>query len=114
MVEEAEVQIEAKDYQERTPLYFACREGGLEIIKYLYKKGANMNSKTKHGRTILTKASYLGIFEITSYLLECPEILIDMEDGKKRTALHNAAFGPKGRRDDPHLGANDRDSPECT
>ena len=73
-----------------------------------------MNSRTKQGRTILVKASYLGFYEITSFLVKCPEVILELEDWKKRTALHNAAFGPKGRREDPHLGVNEKDSPECT
>lgn len=35
LVEDAKVNIEAKDIQERTSFYFACTEGDMNIIRYL-------------------------------------------------------------------------------
>ena len=39
---------------------------------------------------------------------------MNIEDERGRTALHNAVFGPKGRRPDHNYQINQKDSPECT
>jgi ankyrin repeat protein len=67
-------------------------------IDYLYKKGANINHRSKLGRCPLSKACFLGRRDIVEFLLSCPEIDINSQDEKGRTALHNATFGPKGGR----------------
>jgi hypothetical protein len=77
--------------------------------------GCDINNQTKIGkRTVLSKACYLGYIDIATFLIGCPGIMLELEDAKQRTALHNAAFGPGGRREDPYLGVNEKDSPECT
>jgi len=70
----------------------------LPIIRYLYGKGADINNKSKLGRSALSKACYLGLVDVVTFLLSCPGIEVTIEDGKGRTALHNAVFGPKGGR----------------
>jgi hypothetical protein len=49
-----------------------------------------------------------------TFLLNCSGIEITIEDGKGRTALHNAVFGPKGGREGHKFGTNQKDSPQCT
>ena len=44
--------------------------------------------------------------------MSCPEIDILSKDGKGRTALHNATFGPKGGREGQKFGTNASDSPD--
>jgi ankyrin repeat protein len=100
------VEIEAKDIQERTPFYFAVTEGDLHIIRYLYEKGADINNKSKLGRSALSKSCYLGLIDVVAFLIGCPGIILTSEDGKGRTALHNAVFGPKGGRDGHKFGTN--------
>ena len=98
LVEEVGVNLEAKDIQDRAPFYFACTEGDLKTIKYLYDRGCDINNKSRLGRSALSKACYLGLVEVVAFLMECPGIILEIEDGKGRTALHNAVFGPKGGR----------------
>jgi len=38
--------------------------------------------------------------------MKCPGINITVADGKGRTALHNAVFGPKGGREGHKFGTN--------
>lgn len=98
LIEEVKVNKQAKNNQGRSAFYIACKVDGLEVIKYLVDGGCDINSKTKLGRTALAKACYLGYLDIATYLLSCPEVITEVEDGKQRTPLYNSAFGPKGRR----------------
>ena len=70
----------------------------MDIIRYLYKKGADINNKSKLGRSALSKACYLGLIDVVKFLMGCPGIILNAADGKGRTALHNSVFGPKGGR----------------
>ena len=49
----------------RTPVYFAASNGSNDIIKYLIKKGCNVNTPSSMGRTALGKACWNGNVEIT-------------------------------------------------
>lgn len=62
----------------------------------------------------MSKACYLGLVDVVTFLLNCSGIEITIEDGKGRTALHNAVFGPKGGREGHKFGTNQKDSPQCT
>ena len=90
--------IESKDIQERTPFYFACTEGDLPVIELLQRKGADVNNRSKLGRSALSKACYLGLVDVVKFLMGVPGIILNSADGKGRTALHNSVFGPKGGR----------------
>ena len=98
LVEEVKVNIENLDIQKRTPFYWACTQGDLCLIDYLYKAGCNINQKSELGRTALSKSCYLGRKDIVLYLLSCKNIDMYSQCKKGRTALHNAVFGPKGGR----------------
>lgn len=43
LVEEKGVNMERLEIQKRTPFYWACTQGEMEIIKYLRDKGADIN-----------------------------------------------------------------------
>lgn len=64
----------------------------------MYDKGASINNQSSLGRSALSKACYLGLIEVVSFLMKCPGILLEVSDTKGRTALHNSVFGPKGGR----------------
>ncbi len=106
LIEEVGVNIESKDIQERTPFYFACTEGDLPVIELLYKKGADINNRSKLGRSALSKACYLGLIDVVKFLMGVPGIILNAADGKGRTALHNSVFGPKGGREGHKFGTN--------
>lgn len=69
-------------------------------------KGADVNNQSRLGRSAISKACYLGLVDVVTYLMKCPGINITVADGKGRTALHNAVFGPKGGREGHKFGTN--------
>jgi ankyrin repeat protein len=83
----------------------------MDIIRYLCSKGVDINNKSKLGRSALSKACYLGLVDVVSFLMECPGIILNSADGKGRTALHNSVFGAKGGREGHKFGTNEKDSP---
>lgn len=88
------VNINHSECQGRTPFYLACSLLNMQIIDYLYKKGADINIVSSLKRCPLSKACYLGHTKIVQYLVEKESIKLDIEDEKGRTALHNACWGP--------------------
>lgn len=78
----------------------------MDIITYLYSKGADINNKSRLGRSALSKACYLGLVDVVGFLMKCPGIVLNSADGKGRTALHNSVFGPKGGREGHKFGTN--------
>ena len=58
------------------------------------------------GRSALSKACYLGLVDVVSFLMSCPGIKLEVSDVKGRSALHNAVFGPKGGREGHKFGTN--------
>ena len=87
LIEDVKVNIEKEEVQHRTPFYWACTQGDIAVIDYLYKKGCNINHKSSLGRTALSKSCYLGRIDIVEYLLNCKEIDLYSQDKKGRTAL---------------------------
>ena len=51
LIEQQNVDIDIKGYEERTPLHCACYFNYLDIVKYLVAKGANIKAKDKKGKT---------------------------------------------------------------
>lgn len=47
------VNINAGDYDRRTPLHLAVSAGNVDVIKYLIEKGADVNCKDRWGATPL-------------------------------------------------------------
>ncbi len=62
--------IEHRDLQGRTPFYWACHLGNLQIIQFLISKGADINAKSNLGRSPLGKTAYLGKWEVVNFLLQ--------------------------------------------
>ena len=52
-----------------TALYFASREGHLDIVKTLLENGANTEISTKDGDTPLYAAAFGGHLEVVEFLL---------------------------------------------
>jgi ankyrin repeat protein len=51
-----------------SPLYFACFEGHIEVVKLLLKNGANVNTVDKFDQTPLYIACLYGHMEIIKLL----------------------------------------------
>lgn len=66
--------MQYRDYQvteniNNGALVTACYYGHIEIVKYLIKKGADVNFKNKHGLTALHAACATGNFELAELLI---------------------------------------------
>ena len=68
LVEMKNADVDNTGYNNSTPLHYACQEGHLEIVKYLYSRGANLEAKDGDGNTPLHKAASSDI-EIVKFLL---------------------------------------------
>jgi len=63
------VDVNAGDYDGRTPLHLACSEGNLEVVKYLVSKGAALNIRDRWGGSPLSDAERGKFTEIVQYLI---------------------------------------------
>lgn len=70
-------------------LNMASRFGNLELIKSMLRKGANIESKTGIGSTVLHEACKYGHLEVTKLLVE-NGATIESEDKYGCTPLHEA------------------------
>ena len=57
LVEEAKFDIEFKDNNNETPIFYAVRESKLDIVQYLIKIGANTNVIAKDQKTLIDYAN---------------------------------------------------------
>jgi ankyrin repeat protein/ketosteroid isomerase-like protein len=77
-----------------TPLLVACRDGHLEIAQELIRSGADVNAvELTFGAVPLHKAVYNGHVEITSLLVQQPEINLNFQGATNGyTPLHDALW----------------------
>ena len=79
-----------------TPLGLACRNGHLEMVKYLIQNGADLCNVDKDNSTSLMIASVCGHYDIVQYLLSLDDSsnhLLNAIDNKGSTALHKVVNG---------------------
>jgi len=68
-------EVNARNFDENTPLHWSAYKGHVDIIETLIYKGADYNLKNKHGETALLIASKYGKTEVVKYLLSLqPEL----------------------------------------
>ncbi|CAF1268232.1 unnamed protein product [Rotaria sordida] len=82
----------------RTPLYLACFNGQLKMVKYLVENGADLYHTDKNDSTSLMIASHYGHDDIVQYLLsfgDSSSHLLNAVNNKGSTALHEAAGSGK-------------------
>jgi len=91
LTEEKKVDVNHK-YNEYgiTPLHLAVKTGNMDIVKYLVKKGANVNAQLRDKVTPLHWACCKGHHEIVAYLIS-KGAEIDLKDIDGLTALHTAS-----------------------
>jgi ankyrin repeat protein len=86
-------QVDEKDTQNRTPLYYASRNGRREICCLLLKHGANVGAKVDNGQTALHGAASGGHEAVVRLLLEDYKADAEAKDDGGWTVLHAAAAG---------------------
>ncbi|KAM4803578.1 ankyrin repeat domain-containing protein 23 isoform X2 [Urocitellus parryii] len=79
----------AHDKLDRTPVFWACRGGHLDILKLLLNQGARVNARDKIWSTPLHVAVRTGHSNCLEHLIECGA-LVDAQDKEGDTALHEA------------------------
>jgi ankyrin repeat protein len=88
----AGVNVEAKDNNGGTALFYASRYGHLEIVQYLLQNGnANVEAKTNGGMTALHWASDNGDLKVVQYLLQNGNANVEAKSNNGWTALHLAS-----------------------
>jgi ankyrin repeat protein len=45
LIEKYGIDVNIEDKEQATPLFYACRQGNLEVVSYLDEKGANLEHK---------------------------------------------------------------------
>ncbi|XP_047637489.1 ankyrin repeat domain-containing protein 23 isoform X3 [Phacochoerus africanus] len=79
----------AHDQLDRTPVFWACRRGHLDILKQLLNRGARVNARDKIWSTPLHVAVRTGHCDCLEHLIACGAH-IDAQDKEGDTALHEA------------------------
>lgn len=82
--------IEARDNDDRLPLSWAVSHGNLDAVKFLVKRGAKINTKSKHDPTPLGIAATPWLDPVFKFLLENGADPNGRNDSGE-TALHRAA-----------------------
>jgi ankyrin repeat protein len=87
-----DVELDGCDYDGRSPLYWAARNGHDATLKLLLATDkVNVNSKDKHGRSPLSWAARNGHDATLKLLLATDNVNVNSEDKHGRTALSWAA-----------------------
>ena len=60
--------VRRADEDGRQPLHWACREGHLEVVKWLHTQGVDLNAKTNFGVTPLSYAQMCGSTAVVEWL----------------------------------------------
>ena len=82
--------IETKDDKGRSSLLLASRSGALTTVKMLVEAGADVRTTDDNRETCLTLAASNGHTDIVRYLVGLPEVDLNHQGSKNRTALHFA------------------------
>ena len=83
--------IELKDINQRTPIFFACKYGHLYLVRYFIEKlHVNIEDKDNVGNTILMIAVFYGHYDIVKYLCEKANANVDIIDNYGATIFHIA------------------------
>ncbi len=86
------VNLDYRDGQGATALFYAVNNGHIEVVKTLLYYGANTNLGTYDGYTPLMAASANGDIDMAQLLLYIKSTKLDLYDNKYGTALNYAAY----------------------
>ncbi|XP_059119678.1 POTE ankyrin domain family member A-like [Peromyscus eremicus] len=85
-------EVNHRDKENRSVLHFACFYGYLDLVKYLWRRGCEINTCDNHDITPLMKAVQSWEEEIVCFLLE-HHANLHIKDSNGNTALHYAVYG---------------------
>jgi ankyrin repeat protein len=86
------IDLDLRDWRDRTPLLYAAENGHEAIVKLLLKTGkVNVNLKNNYGRTPLSLAAENGYEAVVQLLLKMGKVDVNSEDEYSRTSLFLAA-----------------------
>jgi ankyrin repeat protein len=94
LIVERSQDVNARGFDDETPLGVACRRGNLEVVRFLVEHGANMESRDGDDYSPFERASEKRHMETALFLLE-NGVDFKAQDKYKNTPLHFAsAYGP--------------------
>ena len=70
LIQQCNLPVNEKDIFGQTPIYYACREGRLDVVKLLIDSGSNINLDDNYGQTCLFYAVKHNHFDVVQYLVE--------------------------------------------
>ncbi|MAF77995.1 MAG: hypothetical protein CME60_07515 [Halobacteriovoraceae bacterium] len=82
--------INSRNKNGQTPLMIYSYLGELETVKELIEKGANIQLKSKKGKTCLHYAAFSGNVELLNYLVQFHGLRINERDDQGHTPLYDA------------------------
>ncbi|XP_050307400.1 uncharacterized protein LOC126744096 [Anthonomus grandis grandis] len=89
-----QISVDGLDTNNATALYYASKEGYIEIVQKLVEAGANVNNQTKKSKTAVLISIQRKLFNIACYLLQLDQTDIFWCDVKGTSYLGQAAkFG---------------------
>lgn len=90
-VEQKAADVRTKNAFDNQPIHFAARNGRLDVIEYLVRKGADANALTKLQSTPLHYAALGGHLNVVRHLIERHRADMNAFDELGTTPLHFAA-----------------------
>eukprot|EP00747_Dinoflagellata_sp_TGD_P164537 gnl/TRDRNA2_/TRDRNA2_184607_c0_seq1.p1 gnl/TRDRNA2_/TRDRNA2_184607_c0~~gnl/TRDRNA2_/TRDRNA2_184607_c0_seq1.p1 ORF type:complete len:692 (-),score=179.89 gnl/TRDRNA2_/TRDRNA2_184607_c0_seq1:173-2248(-) len=84
-------EIDARDVEtDQTLLEYACTTGNMGLAKLCYRRGANLNGRTKKGNTPFNIVTHTRRYDLMEFL-HLYGVKVNSGDADGRTALHVAA-----------------------
>ena len=90
LVENCQLDIDAKNNSSDTPLHLASSWGFLPLVKYLAGRGCNINAVNCRGNSPLHLALMFNHLEVSNFLLGSMNCDINVQTNDGETALHIA------------------------
>jgi len=87
LVEEYHYDINAKTSNGSTPLLLAAFKGHLNVVEYLFKKGASLKERTRKGFNAFLLATWGGHFSVLKWVYNEDSSLIRSKDAYGNTAV---------------------------
>lgn len=89
LIKQCNLPVNEKDIYGQNPIYYAAREGHLELCKLLVENGTDINLEDKYGQTCIFYAIRQGHYEIVDFLIK-NGANVNKTDKKKQTPVSYA------------------------